>query len=85
METGSHRIAQQRFRIEHERLTHEAVQNELVLGGIDLRHARMVALVMEPIRRNDAIQLFKRRESGAVPRSDGIFRRHPTLDVGLKG
>ena len=60
-----HRIAQQRVQIEHQRLAHHAVDHQLVLVGIDVGDAVVVALIMQAGGRDRALQHVERRARGA--------------------
>ena len=63
------RKAQQVVDREHARLAHEAVHDDAMTLRIDLRHARMMTLVDEAVRRDVAEQVGERRHrrAGAMP------------------
>ncbi len=61
MHAADARIAQQSVHGEFQRLVHQAVDQKLVRGGIDVGHAIVMALVMQPVGRDDAFQAFQRR------------------------
>ena len=65
MDARLHRIAQQRIQIEHQRLAHHAVDHQLVLVGIDVGHAVVVALIVQAGGRDRALQHLQRRARGA--------------------
>ncbi len=75
MEMGRHRIAQQGVHIEHQRLAHQAVQDEPMLVGIDVGHAGVMALEMQPVRRDDAVHPLQGRQGHAEPGRDRIVGR----------
>ena len=56
-----HRVAVQRLEREHERPPHQAVDDQPVLVGIDVRDAGMAALEVQPGRRDDAVEQMQRR------------------------
>ena len=59
------RIAQQRVDGEQQRPLHEAVDQQPVLRGIDVGHAVVMALEVQAVRRDDALEALERRARGA--------------------
>ena len=55
------RIAHQRLDREDERPPHHAVDEETVLGGVDVRHATVMSLEVQPARRDHAVERLERR------------------------
>ena len=60
-------IAQQRIHAEFQWLVDQSMDQKLVRGRIDIGHAIMMALIMQPVGRDDAFQKFQRcvRRTGA--------------------
>ena len=50
-----------------QRLAHEPVDDEAMQRRVDLGHAVMMTLEVQPARRNDAFEIFERRPRHAVP------------------
>ena len=58
---GDQRVARQRLQREFERLAHLAVNDELVLGRVDVRNAAMIDGEVQAVRRHRAIDELMRR------------------------
>ena len=71
------RITRQVLEREHQRLPHQPVDDEAMLLGIDVRHARMAALVVQPARRDGAVEELVRRARAADARRRRIVGRRP--------
>ena len=63
VELRHRRVAHQVAHREFERLTHHAVNHELVLGRVDLRRTVVMALVDQAVRRDDAVLVLQRRHA----------------------
>ncbi len=63
-----HRIALEVLEREHQRLLHHAVDDELVLGRIDIRHAAVADGEMQAVRGDDALEQVMRRAGARVAR-----------------
>ncbi len=59
------------FDLKNHRTIDEPMNEQFVRGGIDIRHAGMVAFVMKRRRRDGAVQVLQRREA----RAGGFQRR----------
>ena len=94
MDRAMPRIAQQRIHAEFQRLVDQSMDQKLVGGRIDIGHAIMMALIMQPVGRDDAFQQFQgrvrrtgarrnaRRSCDALHRSL-VRRRHAIAAEGL--
>jgi hypothetical protein len=60
---------------EHQRLVHEAVDHQPVIGGIDLRDAGVMPLEAQARWRDDAVEFVQRRE---IHRGSGDAVSHDT-------
>ncbi len=63
-----HRIALERVEREHQRLLDHAVDDQPVLGRIDVGHAAMADGEMQAVRRDDALEQVVRRAGARVAR-----------------
>ena len=63
-----HRIALERVEGEHQRLLDHAVDDELVLGGVDVGHAAMADGEVQAVRRDDALEQMVRGACAGVAR-----------------
>ena len=69
--------------IKAKRALHRAVNHELMSSGIEQWYACVVALEMQPGRRDSALQMLERRARGATARSAGLGTNSRMDDISL--
>ena len=55
-----HRVLEQIFVTKHQGLSHQAIDDELMLRRVDVRHPGMMALKMQAVRGDGALQVLQR-------------------------
>ena len=72
VQAGDHGIASQAVHVEAQRPLHEAVQDQLVRGRIDVRDAAVVALEVQAGWGQGAFQLLQRRARSTAAVGTGL-------------